>query len=194
MKDYEYAISIERSELVNTYKDGDILVLMVAAMREQKDHETVIRASKLLPSNYHIVFVGEGERMETVKSFAEEHGSNNIHFLDRRSDIPQIMKTCDVFVLSSHWEGFGLVAVEAMAAGLPVIVSNVEGLSEVVGDGGLLFSPGDSQELSDMIVRVSSDDLYKRNMIQKGFEKSVTYSIEDNVRRQIEIYRQLIFS
>lgn len=190
LNDYKFSKSIKRSNLVNNYCDGDVLVLMVAAMREEKDHETVIRASKLLPSNYHIVFVGEGERMEIVQLYAKENGTSRIHFLGRRSDIPEIMKTCDVFVLSSHWEGFGLVAVEAMAAGLPVIASNVEGLREVVDGGGLLFMPGDSKDLTEKVLELCNDEEYRVNMIERGYEKSISYSIQENVRQQIEVYKE----
>ena len=112
--------------------EGEKIVLMVAAMREQKDHETLIRASKLLPQEYRIIFVGEGERMEEVQNYARENGSASILFLGRRADVPSIMKASDVFVLSSKWEGFGLVVVEAAATGLPVVASDVDGLNGVV--------------------------------------------------------------
>lgn len=74
---------------------------MVAARREQKDQETLIRASKLLTSEYRMIFVGDGERMEEVKQYAKDYGADNILFLGNRKDVPAIMKTVDIFVLSS---------------------------------------------------------------------------------------------
>lgn len=65
-----------------------------------------------------------------------------------REDIAQLWSIADLGVMSSHWEGFGLAAVEGMAYAKPVIASNVPGLAEVVGNKQLLFSPNDEHELA----------------------------------------------
>mgnify|MGYP001953982597 FL=1 len=189
---YENAKPIDKYELVPNYKEGDKLILMVAAMREQKDHETVIRASKLLPSNYHILFVGDGERLDKVKKYAKEYGSPNIHFLGRRSDVPSIMKSSDVFVLSSHWEGFGLVAVEAMAAGLPVIASNVLGLSEVIDDGGILFEKGNEIDLCEKIIALSEDIQMRKKIISKSAKRIHLYNVVITTERYYNLYTRYL--
>ena len=191
LEQYDNALPLQCRYLVDNYKENDVLILMVAAMGGQKDHETVIRASKLLPDDYHIIFVGEGERMSEVQSYAEGYGDSNIHFLGRRSDVASIMKTSDIFVLSSHWEGFGLVAVEAMAAGLPVIASNVTGLSEVVGDAGILFGSENETELATAIEKVIKDTEYRQKLIKMGVQQSRKYSIQQTVEKYIRIYYQM---
>jgi len=184
---YKNASSIEKKLLNNRISEKDIIILMVAAMREQKDQETLIRASKLLPKDYRVVFVGDGERFYDVKKYAEENGRENIVFLGRRTDIPSILATADVFVLSSKWEGFGLVVVEASAAGLPIVASDVGGLREVVKDiGGYLFKPGNEQDLANKIVKSLQENSKKKS---NSLEK---YDINSTVISYIDLYREIL--
>lgn len=160
------------------------LVLMVAAMREQKDHETLIRASKLLPDDFTVIFVGDGERFQKVKEYANLYGKN-IVFLGKRSDVPSIMASSDIFVLSSKWEGFGLVVVEAAASGLPVVASDVDGLREVVQDiGGTLFEPGNEFELAKKIIEIIENNNKRYTIYSK-------YTIQDTVKKYINIYKSI---
>lgn len=182
---YKSAKIISRKDIDSSLKKDDKIILMVAAMREQKDHETLIRASKLLPENYRVVFVGNGERYNEIKNYAQVFGSNSIIFLGRRSDIPNILKVSDVFVLSSKWEGFGLVVVEAAAAGLPTVTSNVEGLREVtLTVGGQTFEPFDEYDLAKKI-RIAVND---RN---RGFDVS-KYTIQTTVEEYLSLYNEII--
>lgn len=172
---------IDRSLKVN-----EKIILMVAAMREQKDHETLIRASQLLPEDYRVVFVGDGERFDEVKQYAVVNGRENIIFLGRRSDVPAIMASSDLFVLSSKWEGFGLVVVEAAATGLPIVSSNVDGLREVVYEiGGSLFEPGNEKELATKIIESISVEKKNNLNVKK-------YSIEKTVTSYVEVYEKLL--
>ncbi|WP_313892930.1 glycosyltransferase [Psychrobacillus sp.] len=192
LEQYIDAKPLKREELVKKINENDKLIIMIAAMREQKDHETLIRASNLLPENYHILFVGEGDRLKKVTDYAKKYGNNNIHFLGRRLDVPSILKTCDIFVLSSKWEGFGLVAVEAMAAGLPVIVSNVPGLREVVDGVGNFFEVGDEKELAQQILNTENETIDKHEANSLRNEKCLSYSIENTVSEYLQIYLEAI--
>lgn len=192
IEQYKNAVALERKQLIPNYCEGDILVLMVAAMRQEKNHEAVIRASKLLPNNFHVIFVGDGGYMKYVQSYAHDNGSNNIHFFGRRSDVPEIMKACDIFVLPSHWEGFGLVAVEAMASGLPVIASDVDGLKEVVSNGGILMDTTNSEKLAEEILFLANETDFRVSNIRNGASRAELYSIQVNVQKQVEIYQILL--
>lgn len=184
LSNYKNADPIARKKLISNYKEGDVLVLMVAGMRNQKDPETLIRASKFLPSNYKILFVGDGERMAEVQAYSKRYGSTSISFLGSRTDVASIMKAVDIFVLSSKWEGFGLVTIEAAATGLPVIASNVGGLSEVVKEiGGEVFEPYNEEELASKILNAKSI-LIKESKLDK-------YKIQNTVREYIKLYQSL---
>ena len=93
-----------------------------------------------LPVNFKLILVGEGPLKNSSQMLVQELClKDRVFFLGNRDDVERIFKTADLSVLSSHWEGFGLVAVEGMAAGKPVIASNVSGLSEIVSGAGVLF-------------------------------------------------------
>lgn len=135
---YAFAKPIERSEL--GCGQDDFVVVQVANFRIQKDQTTVIHSMKLLPDNVKVVFVGSGPTLEVNTALAIQEGvSDKCVFLGKRMDVPQIIKAANVVVMSSNWEGFGLAAVEGMAASKPVIASDVEGLKEVVGGVDFFF-------------------------------------------------------
>lgn len=192
LEKFRNANALKRADLVSNYSEGDILIVMTARLTEQKDHHTVIRAALDLPKKYHFLFVGDGEKRKEYEVFVKENNiGNRVHFLGVRSDVENIMKACDIFVLSSHFEGFGLVAVEAMASGLPVIASNVTGLSQVVSNAGLLFEKGNYKELAKLILDISTNQEFKEKVIKQGIERSENYSINGFIDKHIDLYNKI---
>ncbi|WP_082021825.1 glycosyltransferase family 4 protein [Sphingobacterium sp. T2] len=109
---------------------------------------------------YYLLLVGDGVRKnELVKLVNENNLGNRVHFLGVRNDVNSILKSVDYVVVSSHWEGFGLAAVEGMAAQKPVLASNVKGLGEVVNGAGILFEKGNEQSLAENILTLHSNPL-----------------------------------
>ncbi|MEN5380470.1 glycosyltransferase family 4 protein [Sphingobacterium kitahiroshimense] len=184
------AVASSRSEF--NFTDQDKLICMVAGFRKEKDHDTVVRALKHLPEHYKLLFVGSGEREEDIKRLTTTLGvSHRITFLGVRTDIFSLVKMCDIAVLSSHWEGFGLAAAEAMACGIPTIASNVNGLSQVVSGGGLLFEKGDELELADLISSLE-DILFYNEISANGKMKAQSYDLSNMVRKTISLYNKII--
>lgn len=169
----------------------DKLLVMVAGFRTEKDQDTLIKCIKILPSNYKLILVGDGERRSILESFIkEENLQDRITLLGIRNDVISIIKMCNVAVLSSHWEGFGLAAAEAMACGVPTIASDVKGLNKVVENGGLLFEKGNIEDLKDKILSLE-DEVFYQLISEKGKEKAQQYDIEEMVNRCIKLYHQL---
>lgn len=140
-----------------------LVLIQVARFGSEKDQVTVLKALTHLPEKYHVLFVGDGELLEKHKKMALDlRIADRCHFLGSRRDVPSLLKASDIVVMSSHFEGFGLAAVEGMASGKPVIASNVPGLSEVVGDSGLLFTLHDELELVELIEKLQDVDYYKK--------------------------------
>lgn len=167
-------------------------ILMVAAFRKQKNHKLMIDALNYLSEDKVLILVGDGqpyEKKELLNYVKSKGLQNRVIFLGLRTDVENIMKCCDLFVLPSLWEGFGLVAVEAMASGLPVIASNVPGLYEVVNEVGICF---ENNNITDLVNKINC--LFEKNskeldyIIRKGREKSLNYSIESTFRKYIKIY------
>lgn len=144
---------VDTQRFIHPLKDitgqSDFVVTMVAAFRPQKDHETLLRAFKHLPANYHLQLVGDGDRINEMKELCHQLGlDDQVSFLGARMDVPDILDQSDVVVLSSHWEGLSLSSIEGLASGRPFVASDVEGLREVVGGAGVLFPQGDDKALA----------------------------------------------
>lgn len=197
-------VSLERFQKAEGYfkqdlpvllNENDKIILMVASLSRQKDHGTVIRAVKRLPEQYKVFFVGDGPQAESLTALVEELGlTNRVHFLGARNDVERLIKSADLFVLSSHWEGFGLVVVEAMAGGLPVVAANVQGLAEIVGEAGLLFTAGDDRELAGYIEKVLSSEGVYRQLVEVGAKKAEKYALEHTAAGYAEIYKSLLIN
>lgn len=130
----------------------NFLLLQVARFNYPKDQKTVIRALFFLPNSVHAVFVGDGNLRAECERLAEEAGvSARVHFLGIRRDVPMLLKMADVVICSSAYEGLSLASAEGLAAGKPVVASDVPGLAEVVGGAGLLFPQGDEKALAGTI-------------------------------------------
>lgn len=145
------------------FREDKILVVMIGSFSDQKDQQTVINAMKILPNNFELLFVGDGPNRKYLKEFTTEiKVGDRVHFLGIKKEVISILKHCKYGVLSSNWEGFGIVALEYMAAGLISLGSDVDGLNEVIPVKENLFKVGDSQALANRIMEIETDlDLQK---------------------------------
>ena len=172
------------------YSAEDKLIIMVAGFRIEKDHETLLKALAKLSNEYKLILVGDGHRRKEIEDFIKLlRVEDRVTLLGVRNDVSSLLKMSDIAVLSSHWEGFGLAAVEAMAAGTPVIASNVEGLKQVVENGGILFEQGDDAELVQHIIEITEISQKRKNIIDSGFSKAKEYDIQQMVDQTIQTYR-----
>ncbi len=184
--------SIKENREKYGYADSDKLIIMVAAFRKQKDQDSVIRALISLPPCYKLILVGDGDRRGELTDLVDNLNLlDRVNFLGVRTDVYNLIKMCDIAVLSSHWEGFGLAAAEAMACGVPVIASDVPGLSQVVSQGGLLFEKGNIADLLDKIMLLENYDIY-HSIKDSGVKKSKSYSIEVMVDQIVDLYQKLV--
>jgi len=188
LENFRTATAFPREKLVPA--SCKTLLVQVAGFRTAKDQDTVIRALKILPENVFAVFVGDGERRAECERLADELGvRSRAIFLGIRDDVPAILAVADIVVMSSHWEGFGLAAVEGMAAGKPTLASDVPGLAEVVGGAGILFPCGDVPALAREILRLAEDeDFYKKtaNACAKRAEDFDIHKMSDTYLRAYE--------
>lgn len=170
------------------------IITMVGAFRPQKDQDTIVRAMQHLNKEmYEVWLVGDAERRYDVESLVNSLGlQENVKFLGIRSDVPSVLKASDVVVMSSHWEGFGLAAAEGMATGKPVIASNVDGLAQVVGEAGILFEPGNDQELAEKIALLQKDTEYYKTVATKCSTRAMDFDINKMVEGYEGVYEGLV--
>lgn len=172
---------------------GCTIITMVAGFRYEKDQPTLIRAMQYLPENYHLQLVGDGERRsEFEKLIRELNLEKRVHLLGIRSDVPQILRSSDVIVMSSHREGLSLSNVEGMSSGNPFVASDVEGLREVTKGYGVLFPHGNEKALSSIIQKISNDKEYNQLIVSKCLERAKMYDIQKMVDAYNEVYESLI--
>lgn len=199
-------IVVENGVDLSRFKETDVIknnnffgrkgipLLMISRFTQAKDHQTVIRAlCKISNPEIFVVFVGDGDTKESIEKFAEESGvSDRVIFLGKRNDIENIICNAKIGIQSSKWEGFGLTAIEMMAGGIPVIASDVVGLSDVVKDAGLLFPPGDDSTLAKKITEILSSPDFYNDLCRKGYERAKQFSVESTAKKHIEIYNSLL--
>ncbi len=103
-----------------------------------------------------------------------------------------LYRLASVFVFPSLYEGFGLPPLEAMAAGVPVITSNVSSLPEVVGDAALLIDPLDENAIADAMCRVLGDAALRTELVRRGHERVKAFSWERAAARTYQVYTELV--
>ena len=152
-----------RNDRVRLFPDagqGKLVVLVGNMHTDVKGHPWLIASAPAVHREFpdaQFILVGDGEQRSSFEKQAEDLGViRNFRFLGRRSDIPEILASCDVAVLPSRAEGLPNAVLEYMAAGLPVIVSRVGGNAELVQDGvtGILVPPQDSAALSAALLKL----------------------------------------
>jgi len=166
----------------------------VANLRPVKAHDVLLQAAKRVAAsmpNVHFVLVGEGSERNRLQHLAFSLGIGAaVHFLGERRDIPDILAALDVGILSSHSESFSNSIVEYMAAGLPVVATDIGGSREAVEDGvtGILVPPGDDIRLADAILAVFARGS-RLDMGEAGRRRAVErFGVSTMVRLHEDIY------
>lgn len=159
--------------------EGKKTAIMVAGFRWEKDHKTLIKAYQHLPEDYHLLLAGTGVLQPEYEKMCQMMNlKDRIHFLGMRSDVPQLLKSVDVVIMSSHFEGLSLSSIEGMASGKPFIASNVNGLREVVEGAGVLFQPEDDKTLAEEIQKLSEDTEYRKKVISLCRQRAMQFDIK----------------
>lgn len=170
-------------------KDGEIMLLSVGELNDNKNHETAVRALSLLPDRFRYVVVGKGEKTEALQTLARELGvGERVRFVGFRNNVCDYYKSADAFVFPSYREGLPVALMEAMAAGLPVVCSRIRGNTDLIdeGKGGFLFAPSDSDELAESIRRLFREDREKMGRYNR--EKITSFSSRKVQEEMKKIY------
>jgi L-malate glycosyltransferase len=191
-----------RNDRVRLFPDageGKLVVLVGNMHTDVKGHPWLIAAAPTVREQFpdtRFVLVGDGEQRSIFEKQARDLGvMHNFLFLGRRSDIPDILASCDIAVLPSRAEGLPNAVLEYMAAGLPVTVSRVGGNAELVQDGvtGILVPSEDSAALSAALLKLLSEPSLARRLAQAGHEFTVrNFSFERLVQDVDALYTELL--
>lgn len=186
------SIAVRKSDLYKSLNNKKKLLLQVSAFRPQKDQQTLIRAMSLLSNDIILLLVGDGETRKECESIVLELALNDrVFFLGQRMDIPQLLKTADIVVLSSKYEGLSLSSIEGMASGKPFVASDVPGLSDIVGGAGVLFECGNVQELAVRIQELLVNEQLYKETVNSCQIRASQYDIHNMIQKHIELYREV---
>lgn len=196
------SLSVERREDLKKHLGiplDSIVISCVANLRPVKGHIFLIDAlSALRELNFSAIMIGDGTLRDSLIEYSIKKGLNDkTKFLGQRFDIPELLSITDIFVLSSLSEGMPLSIMEAMASGLPVVATNVGGVSELVIDGetGLLVPPRMPKLLAEKIRLLMNNEALRNTMGLKGQVRvKDNFTLEIMVEKTEAVYKGLIYN
>jgi len=174
--------------------DDAPVVGLVGRITAQKRVDLFLQAARAIavqrPATRFLI-VGGGELMDTMTRLAQEPGLSHVQFLGVRDDMPRVFAAMDLLALASDFEGLPNVVMEAMAAGLPVVATDLGGCRELIVEGttGFLVPPGSSAALSERIASVLARPDRGRSLGAAGRERiRLEFSLETMVRRFEDLF------
>lgn len=173
-----------------------VMILSVGEMIKRKNHEVIIRAlGKIKNPNIYYVICGKGPLKDHLKKIACEVGvEDKVIFLGFRQDIPELCNTADISAFPSKIEGLGLAGIEVMAAGVPLVSSNVHGILDYVIDGetGYACDPDDVEGFAKAIDILASDSKLRESMKTKCIEAVKPFELNNALRVMWDIYDEIL--
>lgn len=173
-------------------------VLFVGRLDPQKDPLLLLDAFPEVQSRVdrvHLIYVGEGELEQELRSRISHRSlESQVHLLGWRADVPELLKSADLLVLPSRWEGMPNVVLEAFASGTPVVATCVEGIPELVTDGktGWILRSRNPNELANRIVETLIDSSRRSEMGRRAQDiVSKEFTWEANCKAYCRLYQNL---
>jgi glycosyltransferase involved in cell wall biosynthesis len=178
--------------------DDQPIILVLARLQPSKGHRFLIQAAPDILSqfpNVHFVFAGSpDDRVSLDQQIAQANLADRFSILGHRTDVVNLLRSSDVFVLPSLAEGFALSIIEALAVGLPVVATQVGGAAEIIdpGENGFLVPPADVAALSHSVKHVlSSDASTKSRLREAALDTAQRFSTGATAQNMFEIYQNV---
>lgn len=176
--------------------EGAVILGTVARIEHQKNPLFAVRLLAGLPERFHLVWVGDGRLRGEMEQLASKHKvAHRLHLDGWKQDARNRLSAFDLFVLPSRFEGFPLAILEAMAAGVPCVVSNVDGNVESVihEESGLVLPLDDLSTWKKTLMDLATDEAARNRYSEAGrhrFEKH--YSVQSMSRQTVALYREAL--
>lgn len=171
---------------------SNYIIGTVGRVKEEKGHKFLIEAVSGL-KDVCIAIAGDGPLMKELKELSNRLGVKCVFMgMLPPEKIPVFLNSLDIFCFPSLWEGFPSALVEAMAAGLPVVASDIPSSKEIIGDAGIIVPPGSSRELGVSLRRLIDDEQLRNAIGRRASEKIKTFSIENTVNAYQELFEEVL--
>lgn len=177
--------------------DSEAPLICVGNLRAQKDHHILLRAFRVVVDHHpamRLKLIGDGPLRTELERCTNEFGlTAAVEFCGAVNDVWGHLSQAQLFVLASRYEPLGIAALEAMAAGLPVVATDVGGLRETVRSGmnGILVPPGDPHALSETLLSLIASPGERQRMGITGREMAREWKMEVTVDRYFDLYEEL---
>ena len=184
------------------FDDGKLNILFVGRLEKRKGFKYLLRAfaqvKKAVPeARLMVVGAYDKDDKEPFVLYARQHRLRDVRFIGQVSedDLPRYYRTCHVFCApSTGFESFGMILLEAMAAGKPIVASNIDGYRGVLEDGGegLLVQPEDERRLAEALIRLLKDPALREKMGRQGQATATDYAWHKVAQQVLDYYRELL--
>lgn len=171
--------------------EKSFIIISVGELNQNKNHIAVLKALKEMKNkNISYIICGSGIKYGEYEKFINEEKLSNVRLLGFRNDVISLMKSSDLLIFPSFREGLPVSIMEGMAAGLPVIASNIRGCKDLVKNdiNGFLVSPNDVDALINKINLLMTDKLLYKKMSGNSLEICKTYSVEEILKKLEDVY------
>jgi len=197
-------VELERFHSVNSslrkelgIGEEEVVATCVAEFTPTKNHAFLLSAWEKVAkrcAHAHLILVGDGELWEETKRRVEQESLPRVHFLGKRKDVPAILSVSDIVVLVSRREGLPRALLEGMAAGKPLVATDVRGNRDLVENGvnGFLVPLGDTGALAQALGQLIESKELRKKMGEASRRKVEAYSLERVLQEMEEIYRKFL--
>lgn len=181
------------------------VIIAVGSLRPEKNHELLLAAMAIVVEacrregrqEPQLQIVGDGARRRQLEERCRRMDLNDhVQFLGVRTDVSGLLSAADLFVMSSTWEGLSIALLEALAAGLPVVATDVGGNREIVDDGvcGYLTRPADARDLAEKLLRFIREPDLRSSFAAQARARSQLFSLARSIQEHTTVYRELTTS
>jgi glycosyltransferase involved in cell wall biosynthesis len=172
-----------RTDLHKTYPQFKKIILMACRLTKQKNIPLAMEVLNDLPQDVGLVLVGKGEEEPAIRAIiARLRLERRVIILPWSDDVASLMKTADVFLISSDYEGYVMTSMESSVAGLPIVMTDVGGAGEFVENGvnGIVTAVGDRAELVAGVQKILNDPTVRQKLIAGASQKSAALPTYDS--------------
>jgi len=179
-------------------KSDEIVIGTVGRLEKVKGISYLLLAMKIILTKFpdaRLEIVGDGSQAGELVGITKKLGiSNSVKFFGKFTDVIPFYNKMNIFILPSILEGFGIVLLEAMAAGIPVVASDVDGIREVViqGESGILIPPKNPDAIASAVIQLIENPQLVKSLVENGLKRARLFDVQDHIMKLESLYSNLL--